>query len=144
VLLTTRRSATTARVAAIGQPKALIVGAPEELRAELRGRNTPSQIACCASLRERPTRALEHRATIRALRVTAQRIQFLAAEADPLHAELTVLVRAAPPWLLEVPASGPSAPPRCWSAGHTPDGSAPRPPLPPWPAPTRSPPPPGR
>jgi transposase len=37
-LLTTRRSATLARVAAIGQLKALIVGAPEELRAELRGR----------------------------------------------------------------------------------------------------------
>jgi hypothetical protein len=31
-LLTTRRSATLARVAAIGQPEALIVGAPEELR----------------------------------------------------------------------------------------------------------------
>jgi transposase len=144
VLLTTRRSATTARVAAIGQLTALIVGAPEELRAELRGRNTSSQIACCASLRERPTRALEHRATIRALRVTAQRIQFLQAEADQLQAELTVLVRAAAPWLLEVPGVGPSAPPRCWSAGHMPDGSAPRPPLPPWPAPTRSPPPPGR
>jgi transposase len=107
VLLTTRRSATTARVAAIGQLKALIVGAPEELRAELRGGNTSSQIACCASLRERPTRALEHRATIRALRVTAQRIQFLQAEADQLQAELTVLVRAAAPWLLEVPGVGP-------------------------------------
>jgi transposase len=40
-LLTTRRSATTARVAAVGQLKALIVGAPEELRAELRG-NPPA------------------------------------------------------------------------------------------------------
>jgi transposase len=107
VLLTTRRSATTARVAAIGQLKALIVGAPEELRAELRGRSTSSQIACCASLRERPTRSLEHRATIRALRVTAQRIQFLQAEADQLPAELTVLVGAVAPWLLEVPGVGP-------------------------------------
>jgi transposase len=107
VLLTTRRSATTARVAAIGQLKALIVGAPEELRAELRGRSTSSQIACCASLRERPTRSLEHRATIRALRVTAQRIQFLQTEADQLQAELTVLVGAVAPWLLEVPGVGP-------------------------------------
>jgi transposase len=107
VLLTTRRSATTARVAAIGQLKALIVGAPEELRAELRGRSTSSQIACCASLRERPTRSLEHRVTIRALRVTAQRIQFLQAEADQLQAELTVLVGAVAPWLLEVPGVGP-------------------------------------
>ena len=106
-LLTTRRSATLARVAAIGQLKALIVGAPEELRAELRGQPTSRQIACCASLRERPTRSLEHQATIRALRATAQRIQFLAAEAAQLQAELTMLVQAAAPWLLEVPGVGP-------------------------------------
>ena len=107
VLLTTRRCATLARVAASGQLKALIVGAPEELRAELRGQPTSRQIACCASLRERPTRSLEHRATVRALRATAQRIQLLAAEADQLQAELTSLVRAVVPWLLEVPGVGP-------------------------------------
>ncbi len=106
-LLTTRRSATTARVAAVGQLKALIVGAPEELRTELRGQPTSRQVAYCAGLRERPARSLEHRATIRALRATAQRIQFLAAEAEQLQAELTVLVRAAAPWLLEVPGVGP-------------------------------------
>jgi transposase len=76
-LLTTRRSATTARVAAVGQLKALIVGAPEELRAELRGQPTSRQVAHCAGLRERPTRSLEHQATVQALRATAQRIQFL-------------------------------------------------------------------
>jgi transposase len=43
---------------------------------------------------------------VRALRATAERIQFLAAEADQLQAELTVLVRAAAPWLLEVPGVG--------------------------------------
>jgi transposase len=107
VLLTTRRCATLARVAAIGQLKALIVGAPEELRAELRGQPTSRQIACCASLRERPTRSLEHRATVRALRATAQRIQLLAAEADQLQAKLTSLVQAVAPWLLEVPGVGP-------------------------------------
>jgi hypothetical protein len=57
VLLTTRRCATLTRVGAIGQLKALIVGAPEELRAELRGRNTAKQIDYCASLRTRPTRS---------------------------------------------------------------------------------------
>jgi transposase len=107
VLLSTRRSATTARVAAIGQLKALLVGAPEELRAELRGRHTSSQIHYCASLRERPTKSLEHRATVQALRATAQRIQLLQAEADQLQAELTVLVGAVAPWLLEVPGVGP-------------------------------------
>jgi transposase len=107
VLLTTRRCATLARVAAIGQLKALLVGAPEELRAELRGRSTAGQIDYCAGLRARPTRSLEHQATVRALRATAQRIQALAAEADQLQAELTGLVGAVAPWLLEVPGVGP-------------------------------------
>ena len=106
-LLTTRRCATLARVAAIGQLKALIVGAPEELRAGLRGRGPTRQVDHCASLRERPARSLEHRATVRALRATAQRIRFLQTEADQLQAELTVLVDAVAPWLLEVPGVGP-------------------------------------
>jgi hypothetical protein len=55
----------------------------------------------------RPTRSLEHQATVRALRATAERIQFLAAEADQLQAELTTLVGAMAPWLLEVPGVGP-------------------------------------
>jgi transposase len=107
VLLTTRRCATLARVAAIGQLKALIVGAPEELRSELRGRSTRSQILYCGRLRDRPARSLEHRMTVRALRATAQRIQSLAAEADQLQAELTALVGSVAPWLLEVPGVGP-------------------------------------
>ena len=64
-------------------------------------------MAYCAGLRERPTRSLEHRATVQALGATAQRIQFLAAEAAQLQAELTMLVQAAAPWLLEVPGVGP-------------------------------------
>jgi hypothetical protein len=107
VLLTTRRCATLARVAAIGQLKALLVGAPEELRAELRGQPTSRQIDYCARLRTRPTRSLEHQATVRALRATVERIQLLQAEADQLQTELTVLVSAVAPWLLESPASAP-------------------------------------
>jgi transposase len=106
-LLTTRRCATTARVAAVGQLKALIVGAPEELRAELRGRNTSSQIDYCAGLRPRPTRSLEHQATVRALRAPPSASSCCQAEADQLQAELAVLVGAVAPWLLEVPGVGP-------------------------------------
>jgi transposase len=106
-LLTTRRSATLARVAAIGQLKALIVGAPEELRAELGGQPTSRQVASCARLRERPTRSLEHRATIHALPATAHRIQFLGAEADQLQAELAVLVAAVAHGCWRSPASAP-------------------------------------
>jgi transposase len=103
VLLATRHSACRAKVAAINQLKALIVGAPEELRAELRGLGTKQQVRRCARLRERPTRSLEHRMTARALRSTAQRIQLLAAEAALLRAELERLVAAVAPWLLELP-----------------------------------------
>jgi transposase len=59
VLLGTRRSATVAKVAAINQLKALIVGAPEELRARLRGLGRHRQVQVCARLRERPGRSLE-------------------------------------------------------------------------------------
>jgi transposase len=103
VLLATRHSACRAKVSAINQLKALIVGAPEELRAELRGLETKEQVRRCARLRERPTRSLEHRMTVQALRSTAQRIQLLAAEAAELRSELDRLVAAIAPWLLELP-----------------------------------------
>ena len=107
VLLATRHSACVAKVSAINQLKALIVGAPEELRAELRGLATKRQIARCARLRDRPARSLEHRMTVQALRSTARRIWMLAVEAAGLRAELERLVAAVAPWLLELPGVGP-------------------------------------
>jgi transposase len=107
VLLATRRGAVTARTCALNQLKALIVGAPEELRAELRGLGTRQQLRRCAGLRDRPARSLKHRMTVRVLRSTAQRAQTLAAEAAELEAEIGKLVRAVAPWLLELPGVGP-------------------------------------
>ena len=107
VLLATRHSACVAKVSATNQLKALIVGAPEELRAELRGLTTKRQVRHCARLRARPARSLEHRMTVRALRCTAWRIQLLAAEAAELRSELERLVAAVAPWLLELPGVGP-------------------------------------
>jgi transposase len=107
VLLATRHSACAAKVSAINQLKALIVGAPEELRAELRGLVTRRQITRCAMLRDRPSRSLEHRMTVGALRLTAQRVQRLAVEAAGPRAELDRLVAAVAPWLLELPGVGP-------------------------------------
>jgi hypothetical protein len=103
VLLATRHGACAAKVSATNQLKALIVGAPEELRAELRRLASRQQIARCAALRDRPARSLEHRMTIRALRSTARRIQLLAVEAAELRARL---VAAVAPWLLELPGVG--------------------------------------
>jgi transposase len=94
VLLATRHSACIAKVGAINQLKALIVGAPEALRAELRGLATKQQIARCAALWDRPARSLEHRMTVRALVSTARRIQLLAAETVELRAEIDRLVAA--------------------------------------------------
>ena len=107
MLLTTRRCATLARVAAIGQPPGPAGGRSRGAAAELRGLPTSRQIDDRARLRPRATRSLEHQATVRALRATAQRIQLLQAEADQLQAELAVLVGAVAPWLLEVPGVGP-------------------------------------
>ena len=107
MLLATRHGACRAKVSATNQLKALIVGAPEELRAELRGLASRQQIARCAALRERPARSLEHRMTVWALRSTARRIQLLAAEAAELRTELERLVAAVAPWLLELPGVGP-------------------------------------
>ena len=95
---------------------------PEELRAELRGRNTATQVDYCASLRPRPTRSLEHQATVRALGATAARIQLLQAEADQLQAELTTLVGAIAPGCWRFPASAPQRRPSAGQlvAGRTP------------------------
>jgi transposase len=49
VLLATRHSAYAAKVSATNQLKALIVGVPEELRAELRGLATRRQVARCGA-----------------------------------------------------------------------------------------------
>jgi transposase len=107
VLLTTRRTAMAARTAAVNQLKALLVAAPEELRAELRGLPSRRQVAGCAALRDRPAKSLEHRMTVRALRCTARRIQTLQAEADQLLVELERLVAGIAPWLLELYGVGP-------------------------------------
>jgi transposase len=107
VLLTTRRNAVTAWTQTVSQLKALIVAAPEELRAELRGRGTKAQITYCAALRVRPTRSLEHQMTARALRATARRCQLLRAEITAHQDAIQALVLAIAPWLLELPGVGP-------------------------------------
>lgn len=107
VLLTTRRNAVTARVQTVNQLKALIVSAPEDLRAQLRHRGTKAQITYCTGLRHRPARSLEHQMTARALRSTAQRLRLLRAEIDALTIDIHKLVTAIAPWLLELPGVGP-------------------------------------
>ncbi|MEU5882374.1 transposase [Spirillospora sp. NPDC047279] len=107
VLLTTRQGAVLASTAAINQLKALIVSAPEDLRAELRRLKRPAQITRCSGLRARPAHDIEHRMTARALRSTAQRIQALQTEAKELEGEILELVRQRAPDLLDLLGVGP-------------------------------------
>lgn len=107
VLLATRGAAVLARTAAINQLKALIVSAPEALRAQLRGRTGKQQIAACLTQAACSTEDVEHRMTVRALRCTAQRIQTLTAEAKELEKEIHLLVQAMAPELLALVGVGP-------------------------------------
>jgi transposase len=106
VLLTTRDGAVVARTKAIGQLKALIVNAPEQLRHHLRALSTDEQLARCARLRTSAAHSLEQRATNIALRSTARRALALEAEATELESQLEPLVRELAPTLLTEPGVG--------------------------------------
>lgn len=106
VLMSTRASAVTARTRAINHLKALIVSAPETLRAEFRGKTSDAQISHASKLRARPTQDIEHRMTLRVLRCTAERIVALRAEADDLERDISQLVTATRPQLLDLPGVG--------------------------------------
>ena len=108
VLLTTRHSAVVlAATATINHLKALIISAPEDLRAELRGKTSSAQITYCAALDDRPTSSLEHRMTIRAMRSAAQRVLALRSEAKDLETELATLAWQITPDLLDLVGVGP-------------------------------------
>jgi len=106
VLLTTREGAVRARSRALCHLQALIVTAPAQLRDQLRRDKLHMLVERCARLRIMANHSIEHRATIRALRATARRIQTLTAEADDLEAELEILVSDTAPELLAEPGVG--------------------------------------
>src|SRR5512143_680894 len=103
VLLRTRQSAVDARRRALCQLKALVITAPEPLRASLRTLTTGELVRRCAGLRPAPRQPHEQQATRLALRALARRVQALEAEAEALHTHLCVLVRAWAPHLLAEP-----------------------------------------
>jgi hypothetical protein len=95
------------------QLKALIVTAPEPLRDSLRGRPWRQQVGACAALVAMPSDPVEHRATVRALVLTAQRVLAARHEAKQLEGNYVSSSR----WWHRLcsPRSGsaPSAPPSC-------------------------------
>jgi transposase len=133
--MTTRAGAVAARTAAVNHLKALIVSVPEDLWAELRGRTGDAQISHCANVRDRPTREVEHHATVRALRYTAQRVQALKAEADDIEREISQLVTQTRPQLLVLVGVGRISAAQVLISCSHPADCAPKPRLPPSPAP---------
>jgi transposase len=107
VLQLTRSGAVKVHADARRQLKALLVTAPEPLRAELRRGTWLRQAQACAALVAAATDPIEHRATIRALRVTAQRALAAHQEARQLGKELRTVVQAMAPALLAQPGVGP-------------------------------------
>ena len=106
VLVNTREGAVLARTAAINQLRALVIAAPEPLRANLRGLSFAELAARCARLRP-GARDTATRASALALRSTARRIATLSAETHHLTREITRLVESTAPALLDEAGVGP-------------------------------------
>jgi transposase len=105
-----RDSAVNARTKAINQLKAILVGADPALRESLTGLGPGSLIRACAALDEPGADASEvHRTVIYTLRLLANRILTLKAEAYELHKRLGDLTTRHNPQLLERPGVGPDS-----------------------------------
>jgi transposase len=107
VLQLTRAGAVKVAADARRHLKALVVTAPEPLRAGLAGGTWLRQARACAALTAQPSDSVEYRATVRALRATAARGLAAHAEAKQLGRELSPLARAVAPALLAQPGVGP-------------------------------------
>jgi transposase len=79
-LLVTREGAVRDRTRAINQLKAMVVSAPDTLRAKLRGVNGAKLVSACGGLRHRPNVTSDEHAAIACLQRLARRIQHLEAE----------------------------------------------------------------
>ena len=107
VLLVTREAAVCVHRAALNELRALLVGAPEELRERLRS-CTPKTLAReCLRLRPDRRQSPQLRATRLALRLCAHRAQSARNEASTLEREIRRLVETMAPGLLGLPGIGP-------------------------------------
>ncbi len=107
LLLLARRSAVDVRREALGQLRAVIVTAPDELRQQLRGLPVGKLLDRCRRLRQTRTASADELATRLVLRSLALRIAAATREADQLERELLGHIRALAPALLDEPGVGP-------------------------------------
>jgi transposase len=106
-LLITREGAVRDRTRATNQLKAMIVSAPDELRAKLRDLNGTALTKACRRLRRSAQHAADHQATAMALRRLAERIAHLDSEIAAHDTDLKTLTQTVCPQLLDEPGVGP-------------------------------------
>jgi len=107
VRLAARRSAIDASTVAQRQLLALIVAAPEPIRARLRGLSTVVAVSTATKLRITPSWDLETRTYAEVLRCLARRVQALHAEAAAHEKAILAIVTAWRPDLLDQLGVGP-------------------------------------
>lgn len=116
-----RRSAVKARTASINQIHHLLITAPLEIREKYRPLKEHRLVAALAGCRPR-TQDGAAAAVLTALKMLAQRHQFLTQQADALEQQLRELIRASHPQLLAMRGVGPvSAAQLTITAGGNPD-----------------------
>ena len=106
-LQTTREGTVKARTKALNQLHALVVAAPEELRAMLRGFSSTELVRHCARLRRSSRRDVEWDTYVDLLRRTAQRVLALEAEADAYQQQIAQLTQSMAPELCAEQGVGP-------------------------------------
>ncbi len=120
-LLNTRRSAVKARTAAMNQIHAMLITAPVELREKYRHLKEKPLVSALATCRP-GTKAGVVRSVLTALKMLAQRHQFLTTQADALEDQLRDLVAASNLALLAAKGVGPiTAAQLLVTAGGNPD-----------------------
>ncbi|MFC3241731.1 transposase [Gordonia humi] len=97
------------RTKAINELKSLIVVAPEQIRAQLRGRTLRSQLTRIEELQVSATASIEHRLCVFSLQSIAARVKFLFTQLAELDPQLLELIKQHPagPVLLDEPGVGP-------------------------------------
>ena len=104
-----REGVLVSRTKAVNELKSLIVVAPEQLRAQLRGRSLAVQLDRIEQLQIPTVAPVEHRLSVFSLQSIAARGRFLSAQLAELDPQLLALIKQHPagPTLLAEPGVGP-------------------------------------
>lgn len=104
-----REGVLVSRTKSVNELKSLIVVAPEELRAQLRGRSLADQLTRIEQLPITPTTTVEQRVSVSTLQSITARVRFLSAQLADLDPQLLELIKLHPagPTLLTQAGVGP-------------------------------------